>query len=122
MNVEDAKHAVSVVLSRWQWEEKETADEMISAIHADVVSHCLIGFRIDDVRRISGLSQQASDARKPCLDYFLADVSLTLTPRPWSKPSVGEVRANAADADVVSRVYHVKYFADATWLVMADAS
>ncbi len=118
--IEDAERVATIAMTRWQHEyDDEVTDEHsnVSAIHADDIGHCLLAFRIEHIERTS---IDNHDAPKPITDYFLADVTLTLTPRPHTKMPLAEMRANAVDTDIVTRRYHVKHFVDQTWLVMHD--
>jgi len=116
--IEDAERAISISLTHWKREIDELEGASVTGIHADYVSHCLLAFRIDSVERLS--TDLHDPTEMPITDYFLAQVTLAITPRPIVTMSMAEVRAQATDIEIVSRTYHVKHFVDHTWLVIYD--
>lgn len=118
--IEDAERVLSIVLSRWKNEascEDRDPTDPICQVLDDTVANCLLAFRIDDVERVS---TDRHDAPKPISDYFLAQATLTLTPRPGERMHMASMRAQAVDPDIATKTYHVKRFTDGTWLVLSD--
>ncbi|MEZ6056592.1 MAG: hypothetical protein R3C01_07795 [Planctomycetaceae bacterium] len=121
--IEDAEREVTIALSRWKNEnafdtvidQKQTVIMHLS----DSILHCLLAFRIDSIERREVTEHEAL---LPITDFFVATVTLTLTPRPDISGSLSEMRTNAIDTTIVTRLYDVKHFIDRTWLVICHSN
>lgn len=120
--IENAERVLSIALKRWKGEYDDAipygTEGHISMFVATDVSHCLLAFRIDGIRRTSIDKHQAP---KPITDLFEADVTLTITPRPSAKMKIAEMRAAAVDPEIVSDRYAIKHFVDGGWLIIAES-
>lgn len=116
--IEDAERVLTITLNRYQQEnDSSLKDAGITAILPDIISHCILAFRIDCVEREDTYKH---DAPKPITDFFVAQATLAITARPHTRTSLSELRANATDMEIITRRYQIKHFDDGDWLVIFD--